>query len=88
MKGNTVVLHISGAFFATVNYYKEGGTYLLSVNEIARDGAGKLMRDGQNNPIWKKMTRRVPPQTLKDFIYQLSVLVKNTEGNSGVPKRD
>lgn len=88
IKGKSAVLHFSKACYITVTYWTGGECYLMSVNEIAKDGANKLVRDGQGKPIWNKITRRMSKGLLNDYIYALSNLVKQIEGGSSAPKRD
>jgi len=80
-KGNTVVLKFSKACMLTTTFWGKQKVFLMTMSSIARTADGKLIRDNANKPIWNKVTRRVPTDVLKTFVYELSVAVKNAEGN-------
>jgi len=87
-KGNTVILKFSKASMCNVTYWAKNKVFIMSMKQIVKDSGGKLMRSGDGKPIWNAITRRVPPEVLKSFVYELSVLLKNTGSDTNAPKRD
>lgn len=84
----TVVLKITKGRMATLNFWVEGGLYLMTVQHIVTDSKGNAILDEAKKAVWQKDTLRIPPVVLREYLNLCSILYSEIESKGVVPKRD
>jgi len=97
-KGNTIIIQISKGIMSTTTWWEKGDCFLHTVRKMARDKDGKVLRDGQNKPIWNELVMRMSISVAKQYIAELSGMINELESAtyktadnkevSTVPKRE